>query len=407
MRWYLVFFILCCSFAYAVDVEFTQDDYAPFETVLVKINFTEDIVGSLMPVNVNVDGINIAGKKVVKIDDIYYVYFYLPFVEKGTYKFELNDIMVHDGDLTKQNFDKSFNVVERNSISLRPGLIYLDLGSSDKPQLGFDITNKGNLLDFGLTVDGQFLVLDKKSFKLNPGNQKRVDVQTNFNELNETVLLGSFNANYGGFVYKVPVIVKRDIPIANIVEENETVLEPVVEVIKIPENALVFDIIKNSGNKIDLVLSEDESKAGEMYFRNDYTSNLENVSFELKGLNEVINYRYLGDTILKPDEVESVTLNINPNKNLSKDYEGSLIVTASGLKAELPISIKLRKEEIKPIVNETNKESVIYSATEKTSKVWIVFVVLGLFIIVFFVMYFKGRRDRKDFNHFVSQISGK
>ena len=395
-------FILCCSLVSSASFEFSQDDYASFETVLVKVNFTEDVV-SLSEINVNVKDVNVVGEKVVKVDDGYYVSFYLPSVADGTYEFKLEQVKVRDDGLQFKEFSKTFDVVTRDAISIRPGLIYLDLNEFDQPRLRFDIENKGGLVDFVLG-GSSWMELSEESFKLNPGNKRSVTVGTRIRKSNESLLVGSFYVGYGTMSYSVPVILKRDV---KVVVEEENVTNETVNVPSSP-GVLEFDVVKNGGDKIDLVLGSDELKGGDMYFKNSGGSALDNLTFVLEGL-DVVSYTYSGDGVLDAGEVEFVHIDVNLEKNLTKDYSGVLKVCSGELCSLLPITVKLRAEEevvepvvpiapvAPPVVDEVEEEGI--------SKWWIVFVILLVFVVVFIVIYMKGRKERKSFEGYVGNIS--
>ena len=402
MKWWLLF-LLMVPLVSATGFEFHQQDYASFETVLIKTNFTDDVV-SLEEINVKVEGVNIVGKKIVPVNDEYYIYFYLPEVSEGEYTFLLDEVTVREDGLVFKDYTSSFNVVNRESVSIRPGLIYQELSSFEQPRLRFEIENKGSLTDFVLGVSDDWLELSENSFKLNAGNKRSVTVASRVRRSNESFLEGSFNVGYGGFSYEVPVIFVRDVQL-----QVDEPIDDVDKPVEVDADALKFDVVKNGGSRVDLVLGVNELKEGDMYFRNDGGVALEGLVFSLEGLEDIISYAYDGDNVLGVGEVEFVHITVNSERSLNEDYSGSLQVCSGAVCGVLPITVKLRvEEEDEPMAIPPGpdvSEPEVPEDDEGSSKLWIVFVVLGVIVIVFLVLYLKGRGERRSFEGYVKKIS--
>ncbi|MDD5649967.1 MAG: hypothetical protein PHF86_06030 [Candidatus Nanoarchaeia archaeon] len=338
----IILFILVLALVPLVNsaIELNKDSYNVGDTVLAKLSFVYP------PNEIKYEHINIFDSENRKVsipyyivkftDSRYYLYFTIPesmrddnyTISVGPYFYALNGLLQMKTDTTLLKN----NIRDGDTISINPAAINIDY--SNQNYFNLELKNNGlNPLNLKLKIING--TLNYNEYKLQSGDFLKINAKVD--SPGERVLQIFYNDIE--FLVPVLVIAKAEVP-PTAVQENIR-----------PQNALKF--IEDL-SQINVSVKKDKIVYGTVRFKNVWTSEIHDVKVELSGnLNQIIILNTTTFNSVKADSIEEINMIINPNKNIDKNYNGEIKLTAQGVSAAYPVYIYY-----KPLVNEEIPEEL-------------------------------------------------
>src|SRR3989338_1639304 len=379
----LTLFVLIIPLSTAQDAEIKifKEEYKNFETlqgelIINNIQLSKDITLSNLKFTVN-NLYNIAvSKNLIKVNSSYYLfYFNIPSLSNGSYNIIFLDIFyIKDGIAMKENFEKKIHVNSENAaMSIKPGYYFTKIKYYEEAK--FSLTVKSNL---GLSqnievISDDIIVPSTKKFILSPGQAKTIEVNSKIYSKQGEYFNTALQIKYENGNYSLPILILRD--------RAETIL--------------------NTTNQTNIT-----GNASQII--NNKTTSLKNLTVTFtNGISSVMSSNPDNILELKPKEKTQVTIDINKNKNLDKNYTGELVVKSKE-GAEARISVELiavytEKAPPEATKNETITPVKIYrkeidNKKENRTAFWIVVAITFLlFLIIMFIIYAKGKPKQREF----------
>ncbi|MDD5587705.1 MAG: hypothetical protein PHD81_01190 [Candidatus Nanoarchaeia archaeon] len=411
----------------AINIE--RNIYSTDETVLIKLQFenapSSSIGVSDLSLYDNEDRNIAAPFYIVKFTpNLYYIYFKIPNTfDAPSYKFKLREYTYLENGLLKSSTEAiNFNLKFREEpiISIEPAALNLNLDSSTSFNL--NIKNNGkNSTNITLQFKEGNGTLNYNNFILNSGMLKQVSVS--FTEPGYKTL----NIKYNNKEYNLPILTtKKEIVVVNktiipvksniTIPANKTniitaIIKPVINftntflIEKTPENAIQF---VDSISKINFSLAKEETRRGELRFKNTFTKNITNIKFYVTGnLQDIVKLNTSNFDVIIPGEIKKQYVRINEDKSLYRNYEGAIILEYENTKLQIPVYVYFYKEP-EGTTNKTtiipknedifaNKSEISYK-TETQLNTGRVLALLGIFFVVAvsFIIYYKARKAKKQ-----------
>jgi len=394
----LIGFILLINLVYAENFEIKtpRESYAGKDSIQVMIINNLSLVNDISFSNIKLyDGgtrIPLA-LNLYKVDYGYFVFFDLPNLKNGSYKFVVDLKYIKEGVLVNESFSKDLIVENLNSsLSVYPMFVNLDVEYWEKPKLTFKLRN--NLNEINVSVIGNNFIKPRVSnIKLRKDEEYNliVDIDQSAEGFD---LKGDLTLDYG-YKYEIPVYLHKRL--RNILIENKTIAEGEIVIIK--EGLRFLDAAM-----VNRTLKNDTVLEGSLKFKNFANVTLHGLSFNLTNdLDKIIRLEYKGMDYINSDEEKYVVLSVNEGKNLSKSYKGSLVVmTKEGVSAEFPIYLNYQ-QEIPVIVKEENF-TFNYTYPKKEEKkesnlfLYIIIIIFtGILLIIIAYVYKKGKSKSRKF----------
>ncbi|MFA5176471.1 MAG: hypothetical protein WC413_04420 [Candidatus Nanoarchaeia archaeon] len=413
----LVLFVLILPLVNsAINIE--RNSYSISETVLIKLQF-ENAPSS----TISVSDLSLYDQENRKIatpfylvkftPNLYYVYFKIPNTFNAiSYTFKLKEYTYLENGLLKSSTESiSFSLKSREEpvISIEPAAVILNLDSSNKFYL--NIKNNGeNSTNISLKFTEGNGTLNYNNFILNPSLSKSVMVS--FLEAGTKIL----NVKYNNKEYNIPIITTKKYitPINKTItnKTNITIIENKPIIINLPENITQEKTPENAIqfidpiSKINFSLTKEETKKGELRFKNIFTRNITNVRFYVTGnLQGIVKLNISNFDVVSPGEIEKQYVWINEDKSLYRNYEGAIILEYETKKLEIPVYIYFYKQP-EGIVNETTPKQNESLFTEEPETTYIepqpqtgrTLALLGIFfvVVISFIIYYKARKAKKQ-----------
>jgi len=380
-------------------IELNREEYQLGETVVAKLNF------NYAPDKLNDEHIKIYdpyGKSVlipsyiVKFSDsLYYTYFTLPTarmednfsLEVGPYYYTLNGELQRKIDRAdiKIFTDRDFPI-----LAVDPAAAVIDYNQQN--YFYINLKNNGNTkIDLKLKLSEG--VLNHNEYEISSGDTLKIKGTVNLT--GEKLL----EIDYNGLELNIPVIVTGEV---------STVPVPTTVTVKEPSDALRF---VDPTNRINVSVMNGQMLIGSINFKNFWTGDVKNVKLSLTGdIGEVLSLDRTSIDTVKPNEVVSINVEINKNKNLQKDYNGEIRLTSGDIILSYPIYIRYlageKKEEVKSLeeVQETQESSVKTEKEElekqkelKTGFLFSLLTLLFVIIVVLLIVFRARKRKSKDF----------
>ena len=395
----LIGLLLLINLVYAdnFEIKTLRESYAGKDSVQVMIINNLSLVNDISFSNIKLEGngtrIPLA-LNLYKVDYGYFVFFDLPNLKNGSYKFVVDNLKyVRDGVLVNENFSKDLIVENLNfSLSVYPMFVNLDVEYWEKPKLTFKLRN--NLNDINISVTGNNFIKPRVSnIKLRKNEEYNLIV-----DLDQSVegfdLKGDLVLDYG-YKYEIPIYLHKRLK--NVLIENKTIVKENIVLIK--EGLRFLDAAM-----VNRTLKNDTVLEGSLKFKNFANVTLHGLSFNLTNdLNKIIRLEYKGLDYINNDEEKYVVLFVNEGKNLSKNYKGNLVVmTKEGVSTEFPIYL-IYQEEVPIIVKEENF-TFNYTYPKKEEKkesnlfLYIIIIIFTLILIIIIAyVYKKGKSKSRKF----------
>jgi len=406
----IVFLVLLSlvSVSFADEIQLSKENYSSFETLqaVIEVNLTP--LQALSPSNVVLvrpDGSILEVPRYLGAEDKrYYFSVALPSLPEGEYTLALRNARYKEGNLIKNiELESTFNISNReeNLVQVFPGFILKSIKSYETPVLSFEMMNKGkNSVQVSFSSSSSFLNRELPRKTLSPGGKETVSFRIIPSE--EEVYRGDFLIHYNeNFTYSIPVVLIKEA--SPPVEENKTVVLPQEDA-----GSLAFDIIESS---LERELAFNESLEGQIPFQNTGEVDLHDLQFSFEGqISSVSRIDTPSLDLLRPGETKSISIVLNPDKNLDTDYGGELVIRSrEGAEARLALSLLLT--EIEPIINVTRTENQTSfngrAGGEENSSFLAWFVIVGFLVIlvgVIIIMYRRSRLKREAFENYVEKI---
>lgn len=377
-------------------IELNKDSYQLKETVIAKLAFT------YAPDKISTEHVNILddeGKKIlipffiVKFsDNLYYVYFTLPnaFINNnytlqiGPYYYNLGGALQR----TVENADiKLFSDRNIPVIAVDPGAAVIDLNTQD--YFYVNIKNNGDVkADLEMHFSGG--TLNYNEYGISPGDTLKL--KGTVDSAGEKLV----TINYNGLTYNIPILVKP----------KTGITAPVTATEAMPSDAIKFI---DTPNEIKVSILNGQVLTGSINFKNFWTNDIKDVKLSLTdNLGEVLTLYQTSFDVVKPNQAVSVSIDINSNKNLKKDYSGDIKLTSGELSLSYPVSIiyipvESKQEEAQPISEaqiqnvETEKQEIQKQNELKIRFFISLITILFVLFIVILIVLRSRRKKPKDF----------
>ncbi|HLC86117.1 MAG TPA: hypothetical protein VJG30_02445 [Candidatus Nanoarchaeia archaeon] len=425
----LTLFVLIIPLSTAQDAEIKifKEEYKNFETlqgelIINNIQLSKDITLSNLKFTDN-NLYNIAvSKNLIKVNSSYYLfYFNIPSLSNGSYNIIFLDIFyIKDGIAMKENFEKKIHVNSENAaMSIKPGYYFTKLKYYEEAK--FSLTVKSNL---GLSqnievISDDIIVPSTKKFILSPGQAKTIEVNSKIYSKQGEYFNTALQIKYENGNYSLPILILRDRAETILNTTNQTnITGNASQIINNKTTSLenAITVTDNYGSKLDIKIKirKELAYSANITINNNLNVSLKNLTVTFtNGISSVMSSNPDNILELKPKEKTQVTIDINKNKNLDKNYTGELVVKSKE-GAEARISVELiavytEKAPPEATKNETITPVKIYrkeidNKKENRTAFWIVVAITFLlFLIIMFIIYAKGKPKQREFEKFIEE----
>ena len=230
-------------------------------------------------------------------------------------------------------------------LAVDPGVAVIDMNAQD--YFYINIKNNG---DAEANLDMHFSggTLNYNAYKLQHGDSLKL--KGTLDSAGEKLII----IDYNNFSYSIPILAKP----------KTGITAPVTATEAIPSDALKFI---DGPNEIKVSVLDGQVLKGSLNFKNFWTKDVKDVKLSLTSdLSEVLTLYQTSFSAVNPNQVVSVSIDINSNKNLKKDYSGEIKLTAGALSLSYPVSITYIPAESSQEEAETIEEATITDVeTEK------------------------------------------
>ncbi|MBS3167817.1 hypothetical protein J4216_01700 [Candidatus Woesearchaeota archaeon] len=430
----VVSFLLIISFVNASDFEINlyKNDYGSFETVqfevFTNLSLNRDLsVSDIVLLDMNNNSLNIIKNK-VKINNTFYAfYFDLPQVVSGEYMIGFKNInYIEKGILKRQDFFSNLKIVNKSSVSIRPGYFYQAVNSGDEVPFVLVFSNKmNNSVSISLVAEGGFFSLDESNFNLAPDKSKNVQVRTSLFNKRASRFNGRILVDYGSGNYIIPFIIDT-----NYVEKsennNDTNVKPDDLAKKNIDLTGINDAIyltRGSGIKlINISLPNtnigDYYPPGQIVVVNNASVDLHNLSYYTEGFDDdLFEIEPSKISFLSANNSISFSFGFKDSSNLKPgNYYGTLKVrSAENAFVSIPVSLNVLNKSINvqvdnEINNSVNNSFVEFNKTtikngdEGGYGFILLFIFLIIFLLIIFIVYRKMKPKKDKFEGFVESV---
>ena len=151
--------------------------------------------------------------------------------------------------------------------------------------------------------------LNYNEYELGPGDSLKL--KGTIDSAGEKLL----TINYNDLTYNIPILVSP----------KTGITAPVTPTEEMPSDAIKF--IDNP-NEINVSVLDGQMLTGSINFKNFWTKDVKDVKLSLSdNLGEVLTLDKTSFDVINPNQVDSVSVQINTNKNMKKDYSGDIKLT--------------------------------------------------------------------------------
>lgn len=330
-----------------------------------------------------------------------FVYFKLPLTKQGNYTFSIEDIFYIGDNILKQTSESiPFKIVLKEDIvSISDPILIFNIEKERYKVFRISVT-PNKYLNF--TTESPDYILLPKSFSTD--TEKTIDIIIDSSNITES-RIDNIKINYGPYSYTIPVYL------------NKLSFSSIPKLPKIPIN--FTETISETGEvltKLSLDLDYNESREGDIHFKNIAPYTIKNLQFELTGdLNEIVILKSRTLSELPPNTESKQHLYINKNKTKqNKEFSGDLIIKNEDFSASFPIKIKISFEEIKTeetittttLIKQIKNESIKPETQKPENKKPLLLIPIFLVIaLIIFLLYQKGKSPKKTFEKFIKKRS--
>lgn len=387
------------------NINLFKNDYASGETfqadIILNYNLSKEI---------KIDNFKVYNSDNIKVptpvfftklnDNHFFVYFKIPPTQTGNYTFSVEDIFYTENNILKETSESiPFKIVVKEDIvSISDPILVFNIEKERYKVFRLSIT-PNKYLDF--TTESPDYISIPESFSTN--TEKMIDIIIDSKNITES-RLDTIQLNYGLYSYTIPVYLNKlgYIPIPKLPDTPINFTE------KIPETE---ELLK----ELNLDLDYNQSREGDIHFKNVMPYTLKDLQFELTGnLNEVIRLKSKTLSELSPSSESKQHLYINENKiRQNEDFSGDLVIKNEDFSVSFPIKVRISFQEIKTeetttttLVKEIKNESIKPEVQEPINKKPLLLIpLIFIIIIIVFLLYLKGKSPKKTFESMVKKRS--
>ena len=433
INYFILFFILISAYLVNAQNDFilNRGSYSPFETVQVNAKFNVSLARSLsvsdfklldennssIPLSLSLHKIN---------TNEYYLYFDVPDVVSGNYKFGVFNVFYNENGLKKNSFFTNIIIYNRtdNIVSVKPAYVSSTVNGYDETPFTLIIKNSGdNDVTVNIAAADGFFNVKPSAFKLGKKGSKNIDVNTALFNKEGNSFSGNINvryhfleyARYYLLEYNIPFNVKRisESTVPVITDSNKNITNYTAEIIK--DSFIIGDLYGNaiSENEISIEIGNGESFTGDFSIVNKN-------NFDLNNLTLTVSERLKDFVVANPEFIEEIpakgvypiSLEINKDNNLDKNYDGEIIVKSSASEFSIPLFIYLMKSAevntTKTSINKTAAEEPVEIKNNGKLLVWaVLFAVIVVILALIIYMYKKSKIQQSKFDDFVDRVKGR
>ena len=405
MKTFLLIFLLILPLTYAQEITLN----IPRDNYTIKETLQADVTINVNPINeIKTSNFILLDENGVKIpialfidklsNDHYFIYFNIPELQPGYYKFLVDDIRYINKTLKQVSQDKIIYIDNSTiSLSINPGIIL--------QETILEFRNNGIPIKINIT---------SPSFTNLPRELDLYD----FKRYNIKFPLGSYDSeiklDYADKSYIIKLLVPyKEESLENFEEEiNQT------QVITLQEEENIIFLNSTLGTRFPgkIIIEKISSPNNPFYVKNNLDLKLTNLKFSLTGnLNQIIRLNLTNVDHIDKDEIIKQYIWVNENRNsTSKNYNGYItIMSDEGYSNKLYLNIDIKEEKIKETIkienktlsNLTNNQS-INKSQEKNNTLLNTSFLLILIIIVSMIIYFikKSKKKTKSFEEYTSKL---
>ena len=397
----LIFFVLLLilvlfNFANAepVEVEAARIVYMPGETYQAFVGYNVGLRDEVSSANLEFrrEGIEVplALSYISLNDSLGYVYFDFPTnLGEGNYSLVIKDLIyIENNVLVQRDFveDIDLSFGDGSIVAINPGIIKVNSVWNENIFQIYLTNNGDSNLRFNITSSG-YISLSDKEIVLNSGDNGYFSVYVDAFEANEQI--GYVNLDYGDLSYIIPVWLP--------------ILETEVEEIESVEEGA--DLRFLDLDKIEQVLTDNESIAGPLRIRNYGNSSLENLIFSVSnGLKNIVRLNLstvnigAGETVEQYIWINEESLNVGT-------YIGILYLANNVVNISLPFNIEIveQEKEERVIFNRTLENTSFVNESEFTdvdeegngSSLWIILAVVVVISSILGYFYYNKKKRKK------------
>ncbi len=410
-----------------------KNEFSSGNTVQFYVNLTQDPVRPL-----TASSIYLGNAQIIKVSSIitklgnnsYFVYFNLPKLDNG--KYNINVRLAYNVDNILQEIVSiiPIEIINRDKqMYISPGIIVVDIDESSYYQIA--LYNGGpNQTEVNLSVSGLNLRLSRSSIPLPQGFNKYFYVyfnKTNIRQLNQRIIIDYVTILYLGKEFRIPVYILNKIPEV-IAVENKTVEEKSIAENKTAIKQKGIDFVVSS-KEFDEVLATEDTRAGNIAFKNFLDKSLTNIKFSVTGnIREIVRLNITSIPVLQGNETAKQYVWINEYKNATEGlYEGNItLTTKEGYSATFFVRVNMvgkGKVEIEDKESETKTTDLIPSnglleekygfgnltsgekgePEEKADNSLAIFLVFLFFVVIFIIIY-KVQTKKKSSKDYIGNI---
>ena len=375
-------------------VELNKDTYKPGESVMAKLSFTYP-PNQISTEHINIYDIN--GKRmlipyfIVRFSDaLYYVYFTVPTAFKndnytlsiGPYYYALNNVLQMNTDTKLIKINEDRNTV----LAFDPAAAVIDLSKQD--YFYINLKNNGDnsiqlklrLAPNGTLNYGSYNIQSKDSLKL--------------------------KGTIDGIGEKTLQIVYEDseilIPILVIGKKEVTATQTESNIPQITKTSNSVKII-DPADRINISILQDQIISGSFKIKSFWISDLKNIKLTLTGdLSDILELDQSIFDTFGSNDIKEVYMTVNKNKNINKNYEGSIIISGDGISSFYPVYVYYKAgavQQIEPEPKETvTEQQEQVKQTELKTGVFFSILAIILVVIMVIIIYTRSKKYKpKDF----------
>ena len=420
-------FLIVLSFVKADTADFLmpRTTYVPHETVQADVKFNVDLARSLSIADwklISPNGATIPlALSMYKSNNLeYYLYFDVPDIVPGDYKFGIFNFYYNDQGLKKADFYTTLKIYNRtdNIISIKPGYVFSTVNDYDEAPFTLVVKNQGDGdVTVNIVEEGDFFEVNQTSFKVGKLGSKNVNIHTKLFNRKETEFSGKIIVKYYYNDYEIPFNIKRIFSNKETVKTNLTNITAEVPVIieEHKESLLLGDLYGNPliSNELIIDINNNETVSGDFVVLNNGDSNSFNVSISVdENLQRFLQIQPAFIFELNPGDLYPILIKANFRKDINANYSGNInFKSAGGFSFKVPVKLAYNKPQAKTL-DILNDESIKdYIPSTKQTNYTYIWVILGIVIILALVIiiytYKKTKIKEDKFDKFVEKAKSR
>ncbi len=423
----LIFFILIINSSFVhselIDINPYKINYNIGETfqaeIIINTNLGKDIQTSNIKLLKDGNIISLPSNLIKISDKKYFISYDIPQLNTGEYKFGIFGVYYYEDEILKNGeFSKTISISQekKNILSIKPAYYKRTVKDYDESPFSLIINNNGeNSVNVIIESTNDFINVDSKKFTLNPGAKKTVNINTILYNKEGNKFEGNINIKYAELNYKINILIDRIITQKQIVQ-NTTVINNTNTNVVVEQQKVHLSIGDSFGgflNNISLKSKKDTVFNADLAIINNGNNTINNIELKVNGnVKDITKISINNLSTLNAYGIYPIIITINKDKNLDKDYSGSIILSVDSKEVySIPLNIYFEKEVVRVINNTFNQQVnttipiIKLEETKSNLFVWILLIVIVfMLLLLIFYLYFKGKTKKEDeFGEFVQR----